>query len=147
MIDSETDRVIKDIPIPLEAGEHGLGHHGEFSKDGKCFFLCNEHIKDGGFMNKTKALANSAIVLYFIIGLEIMIMISPFAGFFYSVFDPFLLATAKYPSTKWLSGFFLPHMVVCNRQSRNISSMLWQGIADFFEEVQVSATCTSEARE
>ena len=63
-------------------------------------------------MNKTKALGNSAIVLYFIIGLEIMIMISPFAGFFYSVFNPFLLAIAKYPATKWLSSFFLPHMVV-----------------------------------
>jgi protein-S-isoprenylcysteine O-methyltransferase Ste14 len=63
-------------------------------------------------MNKTKALGNSAIVLYFIIGLEIMIMISPFAGFFYSVFNPFLLETAKYPSTRWLSAFFLPHMVV-----------------------------------
>lgn len=63
-------------------------------------------------MNKTKALGNSAIVLYFIIGLEIMIMISPFAGLFYSVFNPFLLEIAKYPSTKWLSSFFLPHMVV-----------------------------------
>jgi protein-S-isoprenylcysteine O-methyltransferase Ste14 len=63
-------------------------------------------------MNKTKALGNSAIVLYFIIGLEIMIMISPFAGLFYSVFNPFLLQIAKYPSTKWLSAFFLPHMVV-----------------------------------
>jgi protein-S-isoprenylcysteine O-methyltransferase Ste14 len=63
-------------------------------------------------MNKTKAIGNSAIVLYFIIGLEIMIMISPFAGFFYSVFNPFLLETAKYPATRWLSSFFLPHMVV-----------------------------------
>jgi protein-S-isoprenylcysteine O-methyltransferase Ste14 len=63
-------------------------------------------------MNKTKVLGNSAIVLYFIIGLEIMIMISPFAGFFYSVFNPFLLTIAKYPATKWLSSFFLPHMVV-----------------------------------
>jgi protein-S-isoprenylcysteine O-methyltransferase Ste14 len=63
-------------------------------------------------MNKFKALGNSAIVLYFIIGLEIMIMISPFAGFFYSVFNPFLLEIAKYPATRWLSAFFLPHMVV-----------------------------------
>jgi protein-S-isoprenylcysteine O-methyltransferase Ste14 len=63
-------------------------------------------------MNKTRALGNSAIVLYFVIGLEIMIMISPFAGLFYSVFNPFLLQIAKYPSTKWLSAFFLPHMVV-----------------------------------
>jgi protein-S-isoprenylcysteine O-methyltransferase Ste14 len=64
------------------------------------------------FMNKSRAIFNSAIVLYFIIGLEIMIMISPFAGFFYSVFNPFLLKVAKYPATKWLSAFFLPHMVV-----------------------------------
>lgn len=63
-------------------------------------------------MNRTKAILNSAIVLYFIIGLEILIMISPFAGFFYSVFNPVLLGIAKYPATKWLSAFFLPHMVV-----------------------------------
>lgn len=63
-------------------------------------------------MNKNKAILNSAIVLYFIICLEILIMISPFAGLFYSVFNPFLLETAKYPATKWLSSFFLPHMAV-----------------------------------
>jgi len=63
-------------------------------------------------MNKTKAFGSSLIVLYFIIGLEIMIMISPFAGFFYSVFNPFLLKIAQYPSTRWLSAFFLPHMVI-----------------------------------
>ena len=38
-------------------------------------------------MKKSKALFNSAIVLYFIIALEFLIMISPFAGFFYSVFS------------------------------------------------------------
>ena len=63
-------------------------------------------------MNKNKAIFTSAIVLYFIICLEILIMISPFAGFFYSVFNPFLLEMAKYPATKWLSSFFLPHMIV-----------------------------------
>jgi protein-S-isoprenylcysteine O-methyltransferase Ste14 len=63
-------------------------------------------------MNRNKAILNSAIVLYFVICLEILIMISPFAGFFYSVFNPFLLETVKYPATRWLSSFFLPHMVV-----------------------------------
>jgi protein-S-isoprenylcysteine O-methyltransferase Ste14 len=63
-------------------------------------------------MNKTKTLGNSVIVLYFVIGLEIMIMISPFAGFFYSVFNPFLLELGKYRATRWLGSFFLPHMVV-----------------------------------
>jgi YVTN family beta-propeller protein len=42
IIDCETDKVVKDIPIPLEAGEQGLGHHGAFSKDGRYFFFCNE---------------------------------------------------------------------------------------------------------
>lgn len=63
-------------------------------------------------MNKSKALFSGAIVLYFIIALEFLIMISPFAGFFYSVFNPLLVAADKYPATRWLSAFFLPHMVV-----------------------------------
>ena len=62
-------------------------------------------------MNR-KTILSSAIVLYFIIGFEILIMISPFAGLFYSVFTPFFLELARYPSTRWLSAFFLPHMVV-----------------------------------
>lgn len=42
IIDAETDQIIKDIPIPLQTGEVGLGHHGVFTKNGKYFFLCNE---------------------------------------------------------------------------------------------------------
>ena len=63
-------------------------------------------------MNKSKALFSSAIVLYFIIALEFLIMISPFAGLFYSVFNPLLVAAGSHPATRWLSAFFLPHMVV-----------------------------------
>jgi protein-S-isoprenylcysteine O-methyltransferase Ste14 len=59
-----------------------------------------------------KTLLSSAIVLYFLICFEILIMISPFAGLFYSVFTPFLLEVVKYPATRWLSAFYLPHMVV-----------------------------------
>lgn len=63
-------------------------------------------------MGKTKAILNSAIVLYFVICFEILVMISPFAGFFYSAFNPVLLGLAKYPATRWLSAFFFTHMVV-----------------------------------
>lgn len=63
-------------------------------------------------MEKSKALFSSAIVLYFIIALEFLIMISPFAGLFYSVFNPLLVAAGRHPATRWLSAFFLPHMVV-----------------------------------
>lgn len=56
--------------------------------------------------------ANSAIVLSFIVALEIVIMISPFAFFFYAVFNPFLLALDQSSITRWLTAFFLPHMIV-----------------------------------
>lgn len=63
-------------------------------------------------MNTKKALLRSSIVLYFIIAFEVLIMISPFAGFFYSVFNPVLLKLAAQPFTRWLSAFFLPHMIL-----------------------------------
>jgi protein-S-isoprenylcysteine O-methyltransferase Ste14 len=63
-------------------------------------------------MSKSKTFLNSAIVLYFVVCFEILIMISPFAGFFYSAFNPFLLGFAKYRATRWLSAFFFTHMVV-----------------------------------
>jgi protein-S-isoprenylcysteine O-methyltransferase Ste14 len=56
--------------------------------------------------------ADSAIVLSFIVALEIVIMISPFAGFFYAVFNPFLLVLNQSSLTRWLTAFFLPHMIV-----------------------------------
>jgi protein-S-isoprenylcysteine O-methyltransferase Ste14 len=56
--------------------------------------------------------ATSAIVLSFIVAFEIVIMISPFAFFFYAVFNPFLLALNQSSITRWLAAFFLPHMVV-----------------------------------
>jgi protein-S-isoprenylcysteine O-methyltransferase Ste14 len=63
-------------------------------------------------MHTKKAFLRSAVVVYFIIAFEVLIMISPFAGFFYSVFNPVLLQLASHPATRWLSAFFLPHMVL-----------------------------------
>ena len=56
--------------------------------------------------------AISVIFLSLIVGLEIVIMISPFAFFFYAAFNPFLLALNQSPMTRWLTAFFLPHMIV-----------------------------------
>jgi protein-S-isoprenylcysteine O-methyltransferase Ste14 len=56
--------------------------------------------------------ASSAIFLSFVVAFEIAIMISPFAFFFYAVFNPFLLALNQSSMTRWLTAFFLPHMVV-----------------------------------
>jgi protein-S-isoprenylcysteine O-methyltransferase Ste14 len=63
-------------------------------------------------MNKNKAIFSGAIIVYFLICFEILIMISPFAGFFYAVFNPILLGLAKYPATKWLGAFFFTHLLV-----------------------------------
>jgi protein-S-isoprenylcysteine O-methyltransferase Ste14 len=60
----------------------------------------------------TRITANSALVLSFIVAFEIVIMISPFAFFFYAVFNPFLLALNQFSVTRWLTAFFLPHMIV-----------------------------------
>ena len=56
--------------------------------------------------------ANSAIVLSFVVALEFVIMISPFAFVFYAALNPFLLALNQSAVTRWLTAFFLPHMVV-----------------------------------
>jgi len=63
-------------------------------------------------MNTKKTLLKGALVLYFVIAFEVLIMISPFAGFFYSLFNPVLLKFAAHPLTRWLSAFYLPHMVL-----------------------------------
>jgi hypothetical protein len=62
--------------------------------------------------NRSHPIIGGAIVLYFVIGLEVLIMINPFAAFFYAAFNPVLLFLARWPATQWLSAFFLPHMVM-----------------------------------
>jgi len=56
--------------------------------------------------------ARGGIILFFVMAFEVMIMISPFAFFFYSVFNPIFHGLDAYPFTRWLTHFFLPHMVL-----------------------------------
>src|SRR5512136_2422414 len=71
----------------------------------------NQQEKLPGSMGKRFA-AGSAIFLSFIVAFEIAIMIDPFAFFFYSVVNPFLLALNQSSMTRWHTAFFLPLMVV-----------------------------------
>ena len=64
-----------------------------------------------GRLHPAKPWLGGAIVLYFVIGFEVLIMISPAAGFFYAAFNPFLLVLNRTAATRWLTAFFLPHMV------------------------------------
>jgi protein-S-isoprenylcysteine O-methyltransferase Ste14 len=64
---------------------------------------------------KNKAMTLTAfagIIVFIVVALEIMIMISPFAFFFYSVFNPIFNFLGQYPATRWLTSFFLPHMIL-----------------------------------
>jgi protein-S-isoprenylcysteine O-methyltransferase Ste14 len=63
-------------------------------------------------MSRSRSLIGGAIVLYFVIALEVLIMISPFAALFYTVFNPVLLFFAHWSATRWLAAFYLPHMVL-----------------------------------
>ncbi|OGL43722.1 MAG: hypothetical protein A2W05_05530 [Candidatus Schekmanbacteria bacterium RBG_16_38_10] len=56
--------------------------------------------------------AQGGILVFFIMAFEVMIMISPFAFFFYSVFNPIFHWLDGYSTTRWLTHFFLPHMVL-----------------------------------
>jgi protein-S-isoprenylcysteine O-methyltransferase Ste14 len=60
----------------------------------------------------TAVAAQGSILVFVIMGLEVMIMISPFAFFFYSVFSPVFNVLDQHPATAWLTAFFLPHMIL-----------------------------------
>ncbi len=51
------------------------------------------------------------IAAYLLIGLEVFIMITPFAIYFYAVYGPVLEWFTQSPATAWLMEFFLPHLV------------------------------------
>ncbi|MFQ5707852.1 MAG: methyltransferase family protein [bacterium] len=58
-----------------------------------------------------RTVAYGGIILFFIMAFEVMIMISPFAFFFYSVFNPVFQWLDHFAITRWLTFFFLPHMI------------------------------------
>lgn len=48
---------------------------------------------------------------YFLIALEVLFMITPFALYFYGVYGPLLTFLSSHRLTAWTVEFFLPHMV------------------------------------
>ena len=74
-------------------------------------------------LNK-RVVRGSVLVFYLLVGLEIVIMISPFAAYFYGVYGPLLNWLYSHPATAWLTGFFLPHAVVANSAVLNFMNAL-----------------------
>lgn len=54
--------------------------------------------------------ATSAIIFYLLIALEVVLMITPFSVYFYSLYAPILNGLERSPKTAWLTAFFLPHI-------------------------------------
>jgi protein-S-isoprenylcysteine O-methyltransferase Ste14 len=73
----------------------------------------------------------SVTVLYLLIGLEIVIMISPFAGYFYAGYGPLLDFLYGIKTTAWLTGFFLPHAVVAKNSTLNFLNALGRSLFSF----------------
>jgi protein-S-isoprenylcysteine O-methyltransferase Ste14 len=71
-----------------------------------------------------KALPTALIVFYLLIGLEVIIMITPFTLYFYSIYAPVLEALYSFAPTSWLVGFFLPHIVATNNVLLNLLAYL-----------------------
>jgi protein-S-isoprenylcysteine O-methyltransferase Ste14 len=72
----------------------------------------NQRDEDARAAAGSHPILGGVILLYFVIALEVLVMISPFAAFFYAVFNPVLLFLARWPASRWLAAFFLPHMVL-----------------------------------
>ena len=65
---------------------------------------------------KQRWLLLTTIIAYCLIGVEIIIMISPFALYFYSVYGPILKFFSSSPYLSWSTDFFLPHMTFPNNE-------------------------------
>ena len=53
-----------------------------------------------------------ASALYGLVMIEVVIMISPFAFYWYSLYAPTLQGLHRWRATAWLESFFLPHSVI-----------------------------------
>jgi protein-S-isoprenylcysteine O-methyltransferase Ste14 len=83
-------------------------------------------------MSVNNSLIKGSIILFYaLIGLEIVIMISPFAGFFYAGYGPLLNFLYDVKATSWLTGFFLPHAVVSKNDLLNFLNGLGRSLFSF----------------
>ena len=78
-----------------------------------------------------RLIKGSVTLFYLLIGLEIVIMISPFAGYFYTGYGPLLNFLYGFKATSWLTGFFLPHAVIAKNDLLNFLNALGRSLFSF----------------
>ena len=71
-----------------------------------------------------RALKLLASALYGLVMIEVVIMISPFAFYWYSLYAPTLQGLHRWRATAWMESFFLPHSVITT--SAFLEFMRWQ---------------------
>ncbi len=54
--------------------------------------------------------SGAALLFYLLVAFEVIIMVTPFTIYFYSVYAPVLTWLDRSPWTAWLTAFFLPHI-------------------------------------
>ncbi|MBI4537428.1 MAG: isoprenylcysteine carboxylmethyltransferase family protein [candidate division NC10 bacterium] len=57
-----------------------------------------------------RAVWGAAFLFYLLVGLEVIIMVTPFTVYFYSIYAPVLTWLERRAWTAWLTAFFLPHI-------------------------------------
>src|SRR5205814_3923774 len=62
--------------------------------------------------------------LYGLVMIEVIIMISPFAFYWYSLYAPTLQGLHRWRATAWMEAFFLPHSVITT--SSFLEFMRWK---------------------
>lgn len=65
-----------------------------------------------------------ASAFYGLVMVEVVIMISPFAFYWYSLYAPALQGLHRWRATAWMESFFLPHSVITT--SSFLETMRWQ---------------------
>ena len=71
-----------------------------------------------------KVLKWLASALYGLVMIEVVIMISPFAFYWYSLYAPTLQGLHRWRATAWMESFFLPHSVITT--SSFLEFMRWR---------------------
>lgn len=84
-----------------------------------------------------KLASGTAVVLYWLIMLEGILMASPFGILLYSFYDPFLAGARQSELTAWVAAFFLPQSVYATNSSfiefiRYGEYLFYFGLAGFF---------------
>jgi protein-S-isoprenylcysteine O-methyltransferase Ste14 len=70
----------------------------------------SNHKSDSGYNSITRGAFWASIAFYGLIALEFFYMVSPFAAYIYGVYGPGLEWLNQSGITRWLIGFFMPHI-------------------------------------